>query len=61
MAFFSKIVDVKKSEENFKERMKGGKIEKNDTWAMIFGAFLGLWPALLIIGGLALLMLFIFV
>lgn len=63
MAFkskFDKMVDVKKSEEEFKETLKKTPLEKGDLPAMIIASLIVFLPALLIVIGFVLLFVWFF-
>lgn len=64
MAFFKKkldrVVNVEKSEEKFKKQMENMPLEKNDGLAMIIAAVITFIPALIIVGGFFLLVIYLF-
>ena len=64
MAFFKgkldRVVNVEKSEEKFKKEMENIQLEKNDGLAMAIAAMLTFLPALLIVGGFFLAVIYFF-
>lgn len=63
MAFkskFDKMVDVKKSEEEFRETLKKTPLEKGDLPALIIASLIVFVPALLFVIGLVLLVIWLF-
>lgn len=62
--FFNKkikrVLDVEKSEAEFEEQMEGVELEKTDRPAMLIAAFLVFIPALLLVIGFFLLVIWLF-
>ncbi len=54
------VLDVEKSEAEFEEQMEGVELEKTDRPAMLIAAFLVFIPALLLVIGFFLLVIWLF-
>ncbi|MCI9384935.1 MAG: hypothetical protein K1W36_11030 [Lachnospiraceae bacterium] len=55
-----RVLDVEKSEAEFEEQMEGVELEKTDRPAMLIAAFLVFIPALLLVIGFFLLVIWLF-
>lgn len=55
-----RVIDVEKAEEEFEERMEGVELDKKDRPAMIIAAFIVFIPALLLVLGAFLLVIWFF-
>ncbi len=55
-----RVLDVEKSEAEFEEQMEGVELEKTDRLAMLIAAFLVFIPALLLVIGFFLLVIWLF-
>lgn len=55
-----RVLDVEKSESEFEEQMEGVELEKTDRPAMLIAAFLVFIPALLLVIGFFLLVIWLF-
>lgn len=56
----NRVVDEKKSAEQFKETMEKTPLEKKDLTALIIAALLVFIPALILVGGVFLLVIWLF-
>ena len=56
----NRVIDEKKSEEKLKETLENTPLEKEDLPAMIIAALLVLLPAVIVVGGLFMLIAYLF-
>ena len=56
----NRVIDEKKSEEKPKETLENTPLEKKDLPAMIIAALLVLLPAVIVVGGLFMLIAYLF-
>ena len=56
----NRVIDEKKSEEKLKETLENTPLEKKDLPAMIIAALLVLLPAVIVVGGLFMLIAYLF-
>ena len=56
----NRVIDEKKSEEKLKETLENTPLEKKDLPAMIIAALLVLLPAVIVVGGLFMLIDYLF-
>ena len=56
----NRVIDEKKSEEKLKETLENTPLEKKDLPAMIIATLLVLLPAVIVVGGLFMLIAYLF-